>query len=245
MILELAESPRRKTGKYITVDAYKRKSTVSAHKRRRPTLNSGDNHTYIPAHLSEYLVPGLSSGGQGMYVRDDYFDGLSDGDWNTLMEELLEYDPMLSELAARGKWKAKRQAKKATKAAKKKEKWERRQKRRDLRTASKAQKRLMRGQKGANGAEPTEGGESSGGGSILDNIINKGTEIVDKIKTGGGGIFNPGGGDLEPDGQEGDDDRESAPSQSADTIFGMPKMVVYIGGAAAAAGILYMLTKKK
>jgi len=243
MILELAESPKRKS-KYITVDAYKRKTTVKAHQRRRPVLNSGDNHIYIPAHLSEYLLPpNLGSGGQGMYVREDFFDGLSDGDWHTLMDELLEHDPMLSELSFGGKWKAKRKAKKDAKAARKKEKWERRQKRKDLRTASWAQKRLMKGQRAAQDAEASgsEGGANTGN-SILDNIINKGTEIIDKVKGGGGG--RSGGDADEPDGQEGDNSG-GTPSKDDDTIFGMPKMVVYGGGTLLAIAILYKLSKGK
>lgn len=228
MVLELADGGRRKS-KYISVDAYKRKTTVSAHKRRRPVLNSGDFHVFVPAHLNE---------GTALWVREDKFDGLSDGDWNTLMDELLEHDPELSDLGSR----ASRKQRQAARKAKKKEKWERRQKRRDLRTASKAQKRLIKAGAGGAGGEGGSGSESSGGG-ILDTLINKGTDIVDKVKqaTGGSG----GGGNTSPDteGQEGGDGEDNK-QQSDDTIFGMPKTVVYIGGVLAAAYILSKVLKK-
>jgi hypothetical protein len=238
MILELAEGPRRKKpqSRYITVDAYKRKSTVQAHKRRRPVLNSGDNHIYVPPHMND--------GVSGVWIREDKFDGLSEGDWDSLMEELLEYQPGMSELAAKGKWKARR----AEKKKQKKDKWERRQKRRDLRTSTKAQKRLMKGQKNAAGGDQDQDGGSSGGGSILDNIINKGTELIDKVKSGGGG--GGGGGSQAPDdGSEPNGSDTTPPKTSDDTfdIFGMqvPKMAAYGGGALLLAGGIYLATRKK
>lgn len=227
MILELADGPKRKS-KYITVDAYKRKTTVAAHKRRRPVLNSGDFHVFVPAHLNN---------GRALWVREDKFDGLSDGEWDTLMEELLNHDPELSDLSSR----ADRKRRQKERKAKKKEKWERRQKRRDLRTASKAQKRLIKAGAGGEGGSGGSGSES-GSGSILDTIINKGTDIVDKVKqaTGGGGGNNA----PETEGQEGGDGEDNKP-QSDDTIFGLPKPVVYVGGAATAAFILYKVLKSK
>jgi hypothetical protein len=240
MILELAEGPRRKKSNYITVASYKRKPTVAAHKRHRP-LNSGDNHIYVPPHLSE---------GPGIYVREDQFDYLSDADWHTLMDELLEYDPQLNGgLSFGGKGKARRKEKRAKKAAVKREKWERRQKRRDLRTASKAQKRLMKGQRDSEQGSAAPGGsDSGGGGSVLDNIINKGTELVDRVKTN---VTGGGGGGAAPDDSEEPQDADAPvnPKPASDNfdIMGMsvPKPVAIGGGAVLAFLLLKVLTKNK
>lgn len=256
MVLELAEGPRRKS-KYITVSAYKRKSTVASHKRRRPVLNSGDNHIYVPAHLND--------GYAGIWVREDKFDGLSDREWDITIDELLNFQPGMSDLsgrarreakkAAKAEKKAKRTARKDEKKAAKAKKKADKNERKNTRVNAKAQAKLTRanakqtradakltkaGRSGSGEDEDGEGSDSTAKG-IFQNIVAKGKGFIDKVKGGGGSA--PEGGD-EPEGGEGAD--KDSGSDEFD-IFGMkvPKTAAYVGGGLLVLGLGYAVTTKR
>jgi len=111
MYLELAEKPK---SKFISVAQYKRKSTVSAHRRKRPTLSEDPTNNYI------FIPPHLNDGINGFYIREDKFDDLSEQDWNDTMDELLQYQPNLSDLSSKESRKAKKELKQI-KAARKRQ----------------------------------------------------------------------------------------------------------------------------
>lgn len=262
MILELADGPRKRKTRYISVGTYTRKKTVAAHRRRRPVLNSGDNHVYVPAHLFD--------GVRGMWVREDKFDGLSESEWDITMNELLEYQPGMSDLSGKARRAAKKQAKaekKAKRAVRKdekkalklKKKADRNQRKNDRRAAidakrkAKGDAKVIRAEakqdranrpRGGGGSDADDDEETSTGRGIFANIISKGKGLINKIK----GSPAPEGGE-EPEGAEGGGDESNDSGADADgfDVFGMkiPKVVAYGGGALLIGGILYVATRKK
>lgn len=260
MVLELADGPRK--SKYISVDAYNRKRSVVAHKRRR-ALNSGDNHVFVPSHLFDGI--------RSVWVREDKFDGLSDAEWDITMNELLEYQPGMSDLSGKAKRQAKREAKaekkakrstrkdekKAATAKRKADKNERKNQRRaaiDAKRKAKGDAKIIRaeakqdranrprggGRADGEGNEPDE--DTSTGRGIFSNIIAKTKGLINKVKAGAA----PQDGEEPEEGSDGSDGGED---QAADgyNIMGMniSKPVAIGVGVAAVSGILYFATKRK
>lgn len=277
MILELADGPRKKKKVHrrtiikdgevwARINAYERRTQVPAHWRRtRAGLNSGDNHIYVPKHLFD--------GVNNVWVREDKFDGLSESEWEITMDELLNYQPGMSDLSGKARRAAKKEAKaekKAKRAARKEEKKAiksqkkiDKNQRKNERSESKAYRRRGKGdaaviraqakQDKANrpritGGRDGEGSDSdyedtSTGRGIFSNIISKGKDLINKFK----GAPAPEGGE-EPEGSEAPEGDGSGGSDSdAFQIAGMniPKPVAYVGSALLIGGILYAATRKK
>lgn len=248
MVLELAENGR---GKFVYINKYKRRPSVSAHKRRKPKgLSENYNpYIYVPAHLNDGL--------QGVFLREDHFDHLSEGDWDTLMDELLDHQPEIAELAGKGK--ARREAKKEKKAEKKAAKEQRKAQKKDDKSKRKSDRNERKNTKAQAKAKAKETkaeakrlkgqakidkANSGGGrnaGDIFDTIVDKASSTYNKFKgvpdaeytedtdnSGSGGSGGSGGG-----------------SSSDDTILGMPKMVALGVGAALLLGIGYVATRPR
>lgn len=175
--------------------------------------DAADMYVFIPA--------GYRGAPNDMYVREDYFDGMSNMEFAQIMAELEPYQPMLS---------AKNSEKKAARRA------ARQQKRLDKRASSKGQARrdarLARIQARQEGK--TARAEMGGGfGGALDKIGGIAGSIF-----GGGGA----GGDMGADERiEGSIDfgtgGEEAPKKNW--------IPWAIGGVVVVGGLIFLLTRKK
>lgn len=242
MVLELAENGR---GKFVYINKYKRRPSVSAHKRRKPKgLSENYNpYIYVPAHLNDGL--------QGVFLREDHFDHLSEGDWDTLMDELLDHQPEIAELAGKGRRKekkaakqAKKEEKKAAKEKRKADKNERKNTKAQAKAKAKETKAEAKRLKGQAKIDKANSGGGRNAGYIFDTIVDKASSTYNKFK----GV---------PDSEESEDTDNSGSggsgrsggsgggSSSDDTILGMPKMVALGVGAALLLGIGYVATRPR
>lgn len=221
MYLELAEKSK---SKFISVAQYKRKSTVSAHHRKRPTLSEDPTNNYI------FIPPHLNDGINGFYVREDKFDDLSEQDWSDTMDELLQYQPNLSDLSS----KESKKAKKALKAQKKVSRDNRKNKKVAAKTSkkeAKGQAKVIRAQAKQDKANNPEASGKFGG--VFKNVLD----------TVGGVVKKYVGGDS----QELPTNTDTNSNEDSNTvnILGMElsKPVAYIGGAALAVGTILLIRK--
>jgi len=221
MYLELAERP----SKFISVASYKRKSTVSAHRRKRPTLSEDPTNNYI------FIPPHLNDGINGFYIREDKFDDLSEQDWNDTMDELLQYQPNLADLSSKESRKAKKELKKIKKAAK--------VERKNKKVAAKTYKKEAKGQakviKAQAKQDRANNPEAQGKfGGVFKNVLDTVGGVVKKYVGGGSE-------------QELPTHTQTDKNESSDTvnILGMElsKPVAYIGGIALAVGTIQLIRK--
>jgi hypothetical protein len=229
MYLQLAESPRR--GK-VAVSSYKRSSTVSAHKRRYPTLSEeAESNPYI-------FVPDHQNGG-GVHVREDKFDNLSDREWGQFMKRVAPYQHAvesgtLSEstfLASRSDRKARRKEKKDNKIEKDKAKTDKKKAKNEIKMA-KAQKKRDQGEAKKTKAD----GKGGKKGFDWDKAADIGGKLVSKFTNKGA----DGGGDGSGGGDGGSDGGESKPFLKS--TAGIVTMSVL--GLAVVGGIGYAVTRK-
>ena len=180
---------------------------------------------YLSEDASEmyvFIPAGYRGAPKDMYVREDYFDGMSDYEFSQIMDELEPYQPMLSARADRKAKKAQRRA-------------DRKAKREAKRSTSKAAQRqaakLERIK--ARQAGKTERAAMGGGfggaldkiGGIASNILGGGAGADQGIDAGIDGSIDFSAGDMQ------------APKKNW-----IPWAV---GGAVVVGGLIFVLTRKK
>lgn len=231
MTIELADGRKNHKSKFVTVEGYKRSRNVVGHKRRYPNLSEQCNyHTFIPAHLND--------GVNGVWVRDDHLDTLSENDWDTLMDAVADHQPGISELAKGGR--ERRKEKKDFKLQKQKDKNARKNSRRSAKDESKKiRANAKKTRADAKQDKANNGGESDNdkASNIFDTVVDKASGAYKKFKGGG----DNGGGD---DGGE-ESGGGSSSKGSEDKIFGLPKPIAIGGGIVIGLGVVALIMKSR
>jgi len=175
-----------------------------------------------PSEMYVFIPAGYRGAPKDMYVREDYFDGMSEYEFSQIMDELEPYQPMLSAKGDRKAIKAQRRS-------------ERKAKREDKRSTSKGAQRqaskLARIQ--ARQAGKTERAAMGGGfGGALDKIGG----ITSKIFGGGAGADQAFDAGI-----EGTIDFSAGDGEAPKKNW----IPWAIGGAVVVGGLIFVLTRKK
>jgi len=178
-----------------------------------------DNYTFVPG----------ANGDQGLWVRDDEFDHLSNEEFEDTMNVLEECAPgMGAGLSGRG-----RDRRKARREAKRR----RREERRKLKAEKKKSKIAIRLAK----SEAIKSGKfESGAGGILKGVTGIASQIFGGGRNGGAEVMAPeyDSGTMAPGGVP-----AVKPPKEEVPFFKNP--LVLIGGAVVIGGILFFATRKK
>lgn len=189
-------------------------------------------------------IPDKENGG-GFWMREDKLDTLNDNDFDNLMDDIAPYEADVMGLsedslqylsgkaerqARREQRKDNKQAKTEAKTAKKAAKADNKQSKADARR-NRSEAKVIKAQAKEN-MTPEERAARTG---IVKDSINTVGGIV-------GNIFGKGG---DAAGADTGGDSEKGPHNENDTIMGMPKTVVYVGGAVLVSVAAYMLLAPK
>lgn len=224
MVLELAE----RGGVY----SYSPKRRRTMMKRPKPTVNPDGTlnyHIYIPKHLND--------GYRGIYVREDKFDGLSESQFDNLMEAVIDYQPGFQEgpgLSSRDS----RRKKKEFKQKKKEDRNTRKNSKREGKDYSKKTRANAKQTRADAKRDKAQGGGGRSAEDIFDTVVDKASGAYAKFKGGQQGGDDTGG----------DDSKSSNSSSGSDTIMGIPKTAAYaIGGVVGIGAIalaIHAMNKK-
>ncbi len=223
MYLELAEKGKNKR---VTVNTYSRSGFVKKHTRKYPTLHENN---LCDSKYHVYIHPSLNDG-NGLFVREDYFDNLNDAQFENVMSEIEEHEDGIGKgsKGRREERRARRKERKENKITKNKD---RNIRKNDKRKSKDESKKLKAEGKKARGEGKKAKGER--GGLDFENIIDSVGGVV-KDFTGKGTNNDSQNTDTAP----------TTDNNEPDTILGMPKTPVIIGGLALLGLGIYAITKK-
>jgi hypothetical protein len=248
MYLELAEKGRR--SKRVRVNTYARTPYVKSHSRKYPSLSDGTENPY---HI--YIAPELNDG-VGLFVREDYFDSLSENEFEAVMAEIELYEDGISGKGKqrRTERRERRQERKEKKTARKDEKQARKTLKKDNKIQRKADRNTRKNDKRAS----KDSARATKAQAKLTKAEKKGSTDWGGIIDSAGGVigkFTGKGGDSDSTAADasitnntggGDSGASGGGSNNGDgTILGMPKTAVIIGAVAVLGIGAFMVMKKK
>jgi hypothetical protein len=221
MYLQLAEGPTYLAArrKYTHVREYSRAAnTVSAHRR---ALNENGRKT--PDNPYIFLPQHITGAPRDMYVREDYFDDLTDAEWKDMAWRLAPFQKSLHQGLSEGEFLSSR-------ADRRKKRQERKEQKQQLKVEKKQAKNAIKAAK----AEAIKSGKRS---ETVSNIMGAIGGVANKaLDIFGGGASLPGGrpGEVLPP-----DDDETRPRRA---WYRNPWV---IGGGLAALTTLVVVASKR